>query len=84
MINYNSLFLACIVVLLEDKGDISMMQVGRRLYVQITRINENTNDLILSEKEAWVCISRFNVYLLLCSNNFLPDTVPLRFQLCRR
>ncbi|KAL1540569.1 protein PIGMENT DEFECTIVE 338, chloroplastic-like protein [Salvia divinorum] len=27
--------------------------VGRRLYVQITRINENTNDLILSEKEAW-------------------------------
>ncbi|KAL1547072.1 protein PIGMENT DEFECTIVE 338, chloroplastic-like protein [Salvia divinorum] len=28
--------------------------VGRRLYVQITRINENTNDLILSEKEAWV------------------------------
>ncbi|XP_042046953.1 protein PIGMENT DEFECTIVE 338, chloroplastic-like isoform X2 [Salvia splendens] len=25
--------------------------VGRRLYVQITRTNENTNDLILSEKE---------------------------------
>ncbi|KAM7511279.1 hypothetical protein LguiB_010154 [Lonicera macranthoides] len=27
--------------------------VGRRLYVQITRIEETTNDLILSEKEAW-------------------------------
>ncbi|KAK3018091.1 hypothetical protein RJ639_004776 [Escallonia herrerae] len=27
--------------------------VGRRLYVQITRIDEATNDLILSEKEAW-------------------------------
>ncbi|KAL8523632.1 hypothetical protein ACS0TY_013563 [Phlomoides rotata] len=27
--------------------------VGRRIYVQITRINEDTNDLILSEKEAW-------------------------------
>ncbi|XP_020547824.1 uncharacterized protein LOC105178804 isoform X3 [Sesamum indicum] len=28
-------------------------QVGRRIHVQITRINEDTNDLILSEKEAW-------------------------------
>ncbi|XP_059631512.1 protein PIGMENT DEFECTIVE 338, chloroplastic [Cornus florida] len=27
--------------------------VGRQLYVQISRINEATNDLILSEKEAW-------------------------------
>ncbi|KAK2976235.1 hypothetical protein RJ640_021946, partial [Escallonia rubra] len=27
--------------------------VGRRIYVQITRIDEATNDLILSEKEAW-------------------------------
>ncbi|KAK4483976.1 hypothetical protein RD792_011187 [Penstemon davidsonii] len=27
--------------------------VGRRIHVQITRINEETNDLILSEKEAW-------------------------------
>lgn len=27
--------------------------VGRRIHVQITRINEDTNDLILSEKEAW-------------------------------
>lgn len=27
--------------------------VGRRMYVQITRISEDTNDLILSEKEAW-------------------------------
>ncbi|CAI9778005.1 unnamed protein product [Fraxinus pennsylvanica] len=27
--------------------------VGRRIYVQITRINVDTNDLILSEKEAW-------------------------------
>ncbi|KAL3504595.1 hypothetical protein ACH5RR_034436 [Cinchona calisaya] len=28
-------------------------QVGRWIYVLITRINEDTNDLILSEKEAW-------------------------------
>ncbi|CAI9763934.1 unnamed protein product [Fraxinus pennsylvanica] len=27
--------------------------VGRRIYVQITRMNSDTNDLILSEKEAW-------------------------------
>ncbi|XP_051139855.1 protein PIGMENT DEFECTIVE 338, chloroplastic [Andrographis paniculata] len=27
--------------------------VGRRIHVLITRINEDTNDLILSEKEAW-------------------------------
>ncbi|CAL0316054.1 unnamed protein product [Lupinus luteus] len=27
--------------------------VGRRMYVQITRIDESTNNLILSEKEAW-------------------------------
>ncbi|GFP98561.1 30S ribosomal protein s1 homolog b [Phtheirospermum japonicum] len=27
--------------------------VGRRIRVQITRLNEETNDLILSEKEAW-------------------------------
>ncbi|KAD6796759.1 hypothetical protein R6Q59_019475 [Mikania micrantha] len=27
--------------------------VGRRMYVQITRISEDTNDLIISQKEAW-------------------------------
>ncbi|RVW94857.1 hypothetical protein CK203_034557 [Vitis vinifera] len=27
--------------------------VGRRLYVQISRIDEAKNDLILSEKDAW-------------------------------
>uniref|UniRef100_A0A7N0UCD9 S1 motif domain-containing protein n=1 Tax=Kalanchoe fedtschenkoi TaxID=63787 RepID=A0A7N0UCD9_KALFE len=27
--------------------------VGRRMYVQITRIDENCNDLIVSEKQAW-------------------------------
>lgn len=31
-----------------------MYQVGRRLVVQITRMNEEKNDLILSEKVAWV------------------------------
>lgn len=31
-----------------------MKQVGSQMYVQITRINEDTNDFILSEKEAWV------------------------------
>ncbi|KAJ0025436.1 hypothetical protein Pint_07867 [Pistacia integerrima] len=31
--------------------------VGRRINVQITRINEATNDLILSEREAWVSFS---------------------------
>ncbi|KAK1441643.1 hypothetical protein QVD17_07698 [Tagetes erecta] len=30
--------------------------VGRRMYVQITRISEDTNDLILSQKEAWNAI----------------------------
>ncbi|KAL2467946.1 Nucleic acid-binding proteins superfamily [Forsythia ovata] len=30
--------------------------VGRRIYVQITRINVDTNDLILSEKEAWAML----------------------------
>ncbi|XP_057531889.1 protein PIGMENT DEFECTIVE 338, chloroplastic [Amaranthus tricolor] len=28
-------------------------KVGRRIYVQINRINEENNDLILSEREAW-------------------------------
>ncbi|GAV68150.1 S1 domain-containing protein [Cephalotus follicularis] len=27
--------------------------VGRRMYVQITRVNEDNNDLMLSEREAW-------------------------------
>nr|XP_043614564.1 protein PIGMENT DEFECTIVE 338, chloroplastic [Erigeron canadensis] len=30
--------------------------VGRRMYVQITRISEDTNDLILSQKDAWNAI----------------------------
>lgn len=30
-----------------------MLQVGRRFLVQITRLNEDKNDLILSEKVAW-------------------------------
>ncbi|XP_007019648.2 PREDICTED: 30S ribosomal protein S1 homolog A isoform X1 [Theobroma cacao] len=30
-----------------------MLQVGCRMYVKITRINEANNDLILSEREAW-------------------------------
>lgn len=33
-----------------------VLQVGRWLYVLITRINEDTNDLILSEKNAWVSL----------------------------
>ena len=32
------------------------MQVGRRMHVQITRVDESTNNLILSEREAWVGI----------------------------
>lgn len=32
-------------------------KVGRRMYVQITRINEDTNDLILSEREAWATLN---------------------------
>lgn len=35
--------------------------MGRRLHVRITRINESNNDLILSEKEAWV---RFDLSVL--------------------
>lgn len=40
--------------------------MGRQINVQITRINEATNDLILSEREAWVSFS---------------DTFPLLFLL---
>lgn len=32
-------------------------KVGCRMYVQITRINEDTNDLILSEREAWATLN---------------------------
>lgn len=32
-------------------------KVGRCMYVQITRINEDTNDLILSEREAWATLN---------------------------
>lgn len=31
------------------------MQVGRQMFVCISRIDEEKNDLIISEKEAWVC-----------------------------
>ncbi|KAJ4701013.1 30S ribosomal protein S1-like [Melia azedarach] len=31
--------------------------VGRRMYVQISRINEANNDLILSEREAWAILN---------------------------
>jgi hypothetical protein len=31
-----------------------MVQVGRRIYALINRINESNNELILSEREAWV------------------------------
>jgi small subunit ribosomal protein S1 len=30
-------------------------QVGQEMHVCITRIDEGTNELIISEKEAWVC-----------------------------
>ncbi|KAL6493259.1 hypothetical protein OROGR_033018 [Orobanche gracilis] len=33
-------------------GNISL-RGGRRIHVQITRINDETNDVILSEKEGW-------------------------------
>ncbi|KAL8172436.1 hypothetical protein V2J09_024240, partial [Rumex salicifolius] len=42
--------------------------VGRWIYVQISRINEETNDLILSEREAWE-----KVYL--CEGSLLEGTV---------
>lgn len=48
-----------------------MLQVGRRIYVQITRINEDTNDLILSEKEAWVCIFHLKWLPAVISSLFL-------------
>lgn len=34
------------------------------MYVQITRINEDTNDLILSEREAWVSLNVAFWYLI--------------------
>lgn len=33
---------------------IFLVQVGRRISVCITRIDEEKNDLIISEREAWV------------------------------
>lgn len=62
----------------------------------ITRINESTNDLILSEKDAWVRIFHFHVCLPIFSSslflNFLLEfhtfpsaffSLPPCFQLCR-
>lgn len=46
-----------------------LFQVGRRINVLITRINEETNDLILSEKEAWVSSSHHD-NLVSCASCF--------------
>lgn len=43
--------------------------MGRRINVLITRINEETNDLILSEKEAWVSSSHHD-NLVSCASCF--------------
>ena len=52
MNDLNSLYWSCIV------------QVGRRIFVQITRMDEAKNDLILSEKQAWVSFNtaHFNIF----------------------
>ena len=36
---------------------LTLVQVGRRISVCITRIDEEKNDLIISEREAWVSLS---------------------------
>lgn len=42
---------------MDDLGSLywsPIVQVGRRIFVQIMRIDESKNDLILSERQAWV------------------------------
>ena len=48
--------------------------------MQINRINEENNDLILSEREAWVSLS-YTVLLVSC---FLPDTCLFILPQCDR
>lgn len=50
-IHYLSLFF---VFLTYYNHLVMTMQVGRYIYVQITEVDEAKNNLILSEKEAWV------------------------------
>lgn len=44
-------------------GSYLFVQVGRRMHVCIIRIDEATNNIIISEKEAWV--SALSVSILL-------------------
>lgn len=53
-----------------------LLQVGRKIQVLITRIDEDKNDLILSEREAWVgssCVYIF-LYCLLSSVSSFGDS----------
>lgn len=69
-----------------------MLQVGRRLLVQITRLNEDKNDLILSEKVAWVSffpsvlsfIRKANNEINDLSNDVSGEAVPSRRNAIRR
>lgn len=44
-----------------------MLQVGCWIHVQISRINEENNDLVLSEREAWVCFTYLALVLAVFS-----------------
>jgi small subunit ribosomal protein S1 len=39
---------------MNNNNNISSTQVGQQIHVCITRIDEKANELIISEKEAWV------------------------------
>ncbi|KAM1431292.1 hypothetical protein ACFX2I_047259 [Malus domestica] len=43
--------------------ELTDLLVGCRMHVQITRIDEAKNDLVLSEKEAWELIQQLNTLL---------------------
>lgn len=66
-----------------------MLQVGRRLLVQITRLNEDKNDLILSEKVAWVSFFPSVLSFIRNANNEINnlssgEAVPSRRNTIRR
>ncbi|KAM1049012.1 hypothetical protein ACFX2C_028159 [Malus domestica] len=59
--------------------ELTDLLVGCRMHVQITRIDEAKNDLVLSEKEAWVIwISTFDLFMFFVACNVLSLFV-LRF-----
>lgn len=55
----------CLLVIFSNVLIFWLVQVGQKIHVVVTRINEATNDLIISEKEAWVGLFFTWHYMLL-------------------